>query len=181
MTGAPEGTADRVDGYAAALLDAARGEGLVDRVANELFHFARAYERNDALRGALTNQELPVEKRQSIVEEVVGAKASPLTASLVSFLVGAGRASQLVAIIDRMVEKAAAERQKEVAEIRSATPLDDDQQSRLAEALSSALDKQIDVKVIVDPSLMGGIVARVGDTVLDGSIRHRLDKLRETL
>jgi len=181
MTGSAEGTNDRVDGYAAALLDAARGEGLVERVSNELFHFARAYERNDGLRSALTNQDLPVEKRQSIVEEVVGKQASPLTASLVSFLVGAGRAGQLVAIIDRMVKLAAAERRKEVAEVRSATPLDDDQQSRLARALSSALDKQVDVKVTVDPSLMGGIIARVGDTVIDGSVRHRLDKLRESL
>jgi len=181
MTGSAEGTADRVDGYAAALLDAARGEGLVERVSNELFHFARAYERNDGLRSALTNQDLPVEKRQSIVEEVVGDKSSPLTASLVSFLVGAGRVSQLVAIIDRMVKLAAAERRKEVAEVRSATPLDEDQQSRLARALSSALDKQVDVKVTVDPSLMGGIIARVGDIVIDGSVRHRLDKLRESL
>lgn len=181
MTGSAEGTADRVDGYAAALLDAARGEGLVDRVSNELFHFARAYERNDALRSTLTNQELPVEKRQSIVEELVGDKASPLTASLVSFVVGAGRAGQIVAIIDRMVKMAAAERRKEVAEIRSATPLDDDQQTRLAEALSNALGKQIEVMVVVDPSLMGGVVARVGDTVIDGSVRHRLDKLRESL
>lgn len=178
---AESGAPDRVDGYAAALLDAARGEGLVERVVDELFHFARAYERNDALRGTLTNQQLPVEKRQSIVEEVVGTKASPLTASLVSFVVGAGRAGQLVAIIDRLVERAASERQKEIAEIRSAIPLDADQQARLAQALSSALKKNIEVKVVVDPSLMGGIVARVGDTVIDGSVRHRLDKLRETL
>ena len=47
---AESGAPDRVDGYAAALLDAARGEGLVDRVVDELFHFARAYEGNDALR-----------------------------------------------------------------------------------------------------------------------------------
>ncbi len=180
MTG-ESGTADRVDGYAAALLDAARGEGLLDRVVDELYHFARAYETHDALRGALTNQELPVEKRQGIVEEVVGAKASPLTASLVSFVVGAGRAGQLVAIIDRLTQRAASERKKEVAEVRSAMPLDEDQQSRLGQALSSALKKQIEVKVVVDPSLMGGVVARVGDTVIDGSIRHRLDKLRETL
>ncbi len=181
MAGGATDTSGRVDGYAAALLEVAKGEGLLDRVVDELFHFARAYERNEQLRGALTNEELPVEKRQSIVEEIVGAKASPLTASLVSFVVGAGRARQMVAIIDRLVEKAASERQREVAEVRSATPLDADVQERLAKSLSSALGKQVDVKVIVDPSLLGGVVARVGDMVIDGSVRHRLDKLRESI
>ncbi|HVL28883.1 MAG TPA: ATP synthase F1 subunit delta [Acidimicrobiales bacterium] len=172
---------ERVNGYAEALLAVTRGEGLVDRASSELFHFARAYETNDALRGALTNQELPVEKRVSIVEEVVGAKASPLTAALVGFLVSAGRAAQLVAIIDRFTRLAASERQHEVAEVRSAVALDADQQARVAQALSTALGKQIDVMVVVDPSVMGGLVARVGDTVIDGSVRHRLDKLRETI
>ena len=177
----PTGTADRVNGYASALLAAAKGEGILDRVADELFHFARAYERNEELRGALTNQEIPVEKRQAIVEEILGRRASPLTAALVSFLVGAGRAGQLVAIIDRLVERSASERKKEIAEVRSAVPLDADVQERLAKALSSALDKQIEVKVIVDPSLLGGVIAKVGDTVIDGSVRHRLDKMREAL
>ena len=171
----------RVDGYAAALLDASRAEGLVSRVADELYQFARVFERNDDLRQTLTNRGLPTEKRQAIVEDLLGPKASPLTASLVSFLVGAGRAAQLPEIVDAFVARAAAERGREVAEVRSAIPLDGDVQQRLAAALSKALDKQVEVKVIVDPSVLGGIVARVGDTVLDGSVRYRLEKLREVL
>jgi F-type H+-transporting ATPase subunit delta len=172
---------DRVDGYAAALLDVTRAEGLVDRVVDELFRFARAFERNDALRSALTDESIPADRRQAIVEEIVGGKASPLTASLVSFVVGTGRAHDLVAIIDRFVERAVAEQQREVAEVRSSIPLDGELKQRLAQALSSALGKQVEVKVIVDPSVMGGLVAKVGDTVIDGSVRHRLDQLRETL
>lgn len=172
---------DRVDGYAAALLEVARAEGLVGRVSDELYHFARAFERHDALRQTITDMAVPVERRQAIVEEILGAKSSPLSAALVSFVVGAGRARDLVSIIDKFVKRAASERQREVAEVRSAVPLDEDQQKRLAEALSHALDKQIEVKVLVDPSLLGGIVARVGDTVIDGSIRYKLEKLREAL
>ena len=59
--------------------------------------------------------------------------------------------------------------------------MNDDQRERLAKALSRALDKQVEVKVIVDRSVMGGLVARVGDTVIDGTVRHRLDQLREVL
>ena len=176
--GTPEA---RADGYAAALLEVARAEGLVDRVVDELFHFARAFERNDELRSTLSDQLMPPERRQAIAEEVLGRKASPLSVSLVSFIVGSGRARHLVAIVDRLVERAAAERQREVAEVRSAIPLDDAQRARLEAALSKALSKRIDVKVIIDSSVMGGVVARVGDTVIDGSVRHRLEKLREVL
>ena len=64
-----------------------------------------------------------------------------------------------------------------VAEVRSAVPLDDEQVQRLAEALSQATGKHVEVKVIVDPSVLGGVVARIGDTVIDGTVRHRLDQL----
>ncbi len=62
-----------------------------------------------------------------------------------------------------------------------AVPLDDDQVTRLAGALSSATGKDVEVKVIIDPTVLGGIVARVGDTVIDGSVRHRLEQLKERI
>ncbi len=60
-------------------------------------------------------------------------------------------------------------------------PLDEEQQRRLAEALGKATGKRVTVKVIVDPSVLGGLIARVGDTVIDGSVRHRLDQLKESV
>ncbi len=65
--------------------------------------------------------------------------------------------------------------------MRSAVPLNDDQRKRLAEALGNATGKQVEVKVVVDPSVLGGIVAQVGDTVIDGSVRSRLDQLKQAL
>ena len=172
---------DRVEAYAKAFLEVAKGEELLDRVTNELFHFARAMERSDQLRKTLTDENIPPERRQAIVEELVGVKASPLTASLVSFVVGVGRARDLVRIIDKLVERAAATENREVAEVRSAVPLDEDQRSRLRDALESALGKQVEIRVVIDPSVLGGVVAKVGDTIIDGSVRHRLDQLRESL
>jgi F-type H+-transporting ATPase subunit delta len=75
----------------------------------------------------------------------------------------------------------AAEANKEVAEVRSAVPLTDDQRDRLTKALEDATGKQVEVKVVVDPSVLGGIVAQVGDTVIDGSVRRRLDQLKNAL
>jgi F-type H+-transporting ATPase subunit delta len=68
-----------------------------------------------------------------------------------------------------------------VAEVRAAVPLSTDQRQRLEAALSTATGTTVSVKVVVDPSILGGIVARVGDTVIDGSVRHRLDQLKEVL
>lgn len=68
-----------------------------------------------------------------------------------------------------------------MAEVRSAIDLTEDQKGRLAAALQSATGHEVDVRVIVDPTVVGGLVAQVGDQVIDGSVRHRLAQLRESL
>jgi F-type H+-transporting ATPase subunit delta len=173
--------ADRIDGYAQGIFEIAKSEGTLETVENELFQFSQLFQGNEQLREKLTDQSLPVEKRQAIVEDLLGQKASPLTVNLISFLVGAGRARELPEIVDRLVQRAAAERQRAVAEVRTAVDLDGEQRRRLTEALQRATGKQIELKVIVDPSVIGGVVARVGDTVIDGTIRRRLEQLRESL
>jgi F-type H+-transporting ATPase subunit delta len=80
-----------------------------------------------------------------------------------------------------MVSKAAAAADKEVAEVRSAVPLTQDQVTRLAEALGKATGKQVEIKVILDPTIKGGVIAQIGDTVIDGSVRRRLEQLRNAL
>lgn len=119
--------------------------------------------------------------RQQIVEDLLGGKATPTTTSLVSMVVGNGRVRDLPAIVDQLVAMSAQEANKEVAEVRTAIALTDDQKSRLADALGRATGRQVEVKVIIDPSIKGGVVAQVGDTVIDGSIRRRLDQLRNAL
>jgi F-type H+-transporting ATPase subunit delta len=172
---------DRIDAYAGALFEVARAEGNLDEVEDELFRFARNLEGSDALRNALTDELVPADRRQAIVEDLLGGKASPTTTQLVSFVVGSGRGRDLPAIIGKLVERAAGEKQRAVAEVRSAIPLDDDQKHRLAAALANATGKQVEVKVIVDPSVLGGIVATVGDQVIDGTVRTRLDQLKSLL
>ena len=102
------------------------------------------------------------------------------TTALVSMVVGAGRGRELPEIINKLVEKIAQSSNKVVAEARTAVNLTDDQRQRLAAALSAATGKAVEVKVIVDPRVLGGIVAQIGDSVIDGSVRHRLEQLRKT-
>lgn len=170
-----------VEAYAHASLEVARAEKLGTTIEDDLFRFARALEANDDLRSALTDRSLPAEQRIAIVEELMGGIAVPPSVGLVSMVVGAGRAGELPAIVDRFLELSAEERKHEVAEVRAAVPLDERVRERLARALSKATGKEVEVKVVVDPNVLGGVVARVGDTVIDGTVRHRLEQLKERL
>ena len=172
---------DRTTAYAEALFAVARAEGPLAEVEDELFRVAQVIRGNDELRDKLADPHIPVAIRQQIIVDLLGGKALPATTSLVSMVVGTGRVRDLPAIVDALVAMSAREANKEVAEVRTAIALTDDQKSRLADALGQATGKQIEVKVIIDPSIKGGVVTQIGDTVIDGSIRRRLDQLRNSL
>lgn len=171
----------RIDGYARALFEIARAEGSIDEVEDELFRFARSYESSDALRIALTDEQIPAAKRQAIIEDLLGGKATGTTVQLISMVVGSGRSRELPAIIDKVVARASSAKQLEVAEVRSAVALTADQETRLAAAITNATGKQVNLKVVVDPAVLGGLVATIGDTVIDGSVRTRIDQLKARL
>lgn len=172
---------DRISGYAAGILEMARAEGAVERVQSELFEIGRAIESSPDLRSTLTDPQLPLERKRSVVSDLLGGRASSLTVGLVEFLLGQDMASDLSGLATALADQAAAARSKQVAEIRSAVPLDDATVERLARALGRATGTSLEVETVVDPSLVGGIVARVGDTVIDGSVAARLDSLRQKL
>jgi F-type H+-transporting ATPase subunit delta len=83
--------------------------------------------------------------------------------------------------LDYLVEVAAADRGRRVADVRAAVDLDADERQRLSEALSRTMRRPVELRVRIDPSVLGGIGISVGDTVIDGTVRHRLEQLRESL
>lgn len=172
-------SAEKVSSYAEALVAVVQAEGDLAATEDELFAVAQALAGSDELREVLADRRIPAARRQQIVEDLLGGQAAETTVALVSMVVGAGRGSDLVRIIEAAVERSAGLRNKAVAEVRSAIALSDDQQQRLAEALRQATGKDVTVKVIVDPTVMGGLVTRIGDEVIDGSVRTRINQLRE--
>ncbi|MEI7622670.1 MAG: ATP synthase F1 subunit delta [Actinomycetes bacterium] len=171
---------DRSSLYAEAFLSLLRAEGSGNEVIDELFRFSRTIEGNDELQRALSDVRLPAAKRQQIVEDILEDKALPLTTTLVSLVIGNGRIRELPTIVDQLLEINAAKGEKVIAQVRSAVALSDDQVQRLAAALAKSTGKQVEIIVIVDPSVLGGIVTQIGDTVIDGSVRQRLSQLRES-
>lgn len=168
---------DTIDAYAAALLAVLRAEGNTG-ADDEILRFAQALEANDELRNTLVDPHVPAATRQQIVEDLLQGKASDVTTAAVSLVVGAGRAGDFPAIARTLVAKLAAASGRDVAEVRSAVALSEDQVSRLAASLKQATGKDVDVRVTVDPSVLGGIVTTIGDTVIDGSVRSRLAQVK---
>ncbi len=170
-----------IRGYAEALFAIAEAEGDLATVEDELFAFAKAVERESRLREALTDPGLPAERKRAVIQDLLGSRGSRHTVNLLAFLVEQGRARELGSIIEGLAAVAAEHREHRLAEVRAAVPLSDKQRKGLEAALSKATGRAIEAKVVVDPSIVGGVVARVGDEVFDGTVRTRLDEARHRL
>jgi F-type H+-transporting ATPase subunit delta len=169
---------EAVRAYAQALLAIAHAEGALDRVQDELYTFAKALEQHPDLREALTDDALPTENKKAVIADLLGERAHPLTVTLAEFLVEAGQARRLGRIAEELAREAAQRSERSLAEVRTAVRLTEQQRARLAEALAEATGHEVELKVVVDPSVVGGVVARVGDEVFDGSIARWLADVR---
>ena len=172
---------DRDTAYAKALLAVAAAEGDLSVVQDEIFSLSRQISDNDELSSVLSDTNVPADRRSKIIEEILGGRASSTTVALLAMIVINGRIRDLPAIADELAALGAAEGGKQVAIVRSAVELTDDQKSRLATALQSSVGQPVEVRVVIDPSVLGGLVAQVGDTVIDGSVRRRLDQLKQAI
>jgi F-type H+-transporting ATPase subunit delta len=170
-----------IRGYAQALFAVAEAEGNLEDVEDELFRFGKIVEAQPELRESLSDPELPTDRKKSVIQELLGEKASAQTVSLLGFVVEQGRGKEIAKITEALAELAARRRRRAVAEVRTALPLDDERRERLVEALSKATGRDVELKAVVDPAVIGGVVARVGEQVFDGSIRRKIDMAREQL
>jgi F-type H+-transporting ATPase subunit delta len=170
-----------IRGYAEALFAVAEAEGETGAVEDQLYAFARLVERDVKVRDALADPSLPAENKRGLIRDVLGERANPVAVNLLGLVVDLGRGRDVGAIVDALTTVAAEHRQHQVAEVRSAVPLDAARREKLAAALSKATGRSVEVKVVVDPNEIGGLVARLGDEVFDGTVRTRLRDARQRL
>jgi F-type H+-transporting ATPase subunit delta len=170
-----------VQGYADALLAVASSDGDLASTKAQLLDVARAVEGNEELRSSLSNNLLPSAVRGQIVSDLLANKASTTVQALVSLIVTAGKGAQLGEIVNTFAANAASASGKNLAIVRTAVPLSDSQRTRLATALASTAGGEVEIQEEIDPSVVGGVVTTIGDTVIDGSLRTRLNQIREAL
>ncbi len=172
-------TEKSITAWADSLLAIAGAEGASETVRDELSALANAIDNDEALRTALTDQRIATAERVAAIEGALADKATPITTALAGLVVGAGRIGDLGEIITEMGRRLAEAQGATVAEVRSAIALSDAQISQLADGLTKKLGRPIQVHNVVDSSVLGGIVTRIGDEVIDGSVRTRLNQLRD--
>ncbi|MBA2559767.1 MAG: F0F1 ATP synthase subunit delta [Propionibacteriales bacterium] len=159
---------------------AAEKNGHLNELEDELFRFGRVVASDPGLRDAITNNAVPAEHRQALVRGLLEGKVSPSTASLAVHMVSS-RHRSIEAALDEYQKVAADRQQRVVAVVRSAIELSDDERDRLAAALANQYDRDIQLNLVVDPDVIGGIRVEIGDDVIDGTVAARLDDARRRI
>ena len=168
--------------YARAVAEIGTAHGILDKIGADLRSLAHAMHDSSELVTVLTNPAIRRADRRKVIDGLLQrVEAAPHTRNLVYLLLDGERLGSLEAIsreVDAMIEAQAGRLQ---AEVTSARPLDAAQLSQITAALEQLSGKQVAVTKREDPSLLGGVVAKLGDTVYDGSLRTQLRTLRDEL
>ena len=171
-------TSDSTNGHASAIVALARAEGALDTLEDEFLELARAVDGNDDLRERLSDSRLSLGQRLTFVESDVLSGAHPTTRAALAMLITLGRVGEISSIAEEVARTAATARDEELAEVVVAVELDEGRKAALKAALERVTGRTLDLKFRVDPQVVGGVRARIGDTVIDGSLMRRLTELR---
>ena len=166
--------------YAQAVFAIALEQGEPDRWLDDLALLADAMA-NDEFANFLDAPQLTLSQKTATIQESLGGSVSGLALNLISLLASRNSARLLPSIAESYQQMLDEHNGVERAEIVSAVPLSGEQQARIEDTLKSLVGSEITATARVEPQILGGFVARVGDKVIDGSTRTRLDELRREL
>jgi F-type H+-transporting ATPase subunit delta len=168
--------------YAKALLDVVIKEADPVKTEQELASFAELYSTNEDLRKAFTNPAVPVHAKRGIIDQLSArlAPSRPLS-KLLGLLAERDRLELLPDLLTAYRERLMDYQQVVRAEVVSAMPLPDAQAKQLQDKLANVTGRRVTMTTRVDPSIIGGVVARVGSTVYDGSIATQLQRMKDRL
>ncbi|XAS77749.1 F0F1 ATP synthase subunit delta [Dermatophilaceae bacterium Sec6.4] len=164
-----------------AVLTGADGAGRMDQVENELFRVERTVAGSPELRDAFADSQRSGHDKAALVTTLLEGKVAPETLYLVRGAVERPRGQRIERVLESYIETAARLREQLRATAFVAHPLDDDQRARLAGALKEIYRRDVQINVVVDTQVVGGIRVHVGDEVIDGSLASRLDEARRLM
>jgi F-type H+-transporting ATPase subunit delta len=164
-----------------ALFAAADKQQKLETVEDDLFRLERIFENEGEIGALLDEAVVEPARRNGLLDKLVAGKVDAITLELLHHAVASQRKRSIVLAIDDLLERAAARQDRTVARVTSAVPLTAQQEQRLAAKLSEIYGRQLSVRTALDPQVQGGLVVRVGDEVIDGSIAHRLAAARAAL
>ncbi len=167
--------------YAKALFHAAQRTGAIDRVESDLGLVAYTLETIPSLMEAVRSPVIPRDRKKALLRDLFADKVHEVTLSFLDLLIEKRREEVVLETEPEYVLLADEARGIVKAEVTTAVPLTPEEERRLAAKLCQTTGKTIEVSTIVDPDIIGGVTVKIGDTVIDGSIRGQLEALREKL
>jgi len=166
--------------YARALFEAAREEGRLAPVAEELAALARAVEDVPELRAVLRNPQIDPPGKAALLDQLTEG-ADDLVRNFVRLVAEKGRAGELVEMNAELEALVAREQNRLALELTTAYELSEDEARSIVDQIQQASGRTVEATRMVDPGLIGGIVLQVGSFRADGSVRGRLERLRQEL
>ncbi len=166
--------------YANALYDAAEDAGRLDKVRKDLHAFVRALAENPRLARALFNPSFPPEAKRRIIAQICTG-ADELVPKALIVLLDNGRFTLLVDLDEAFVERYEREQRELAITVTTAIEIDDAKAAELGKRLEEATGQRITINRRVDPAILGGIVLRMRDRLVDASVRTQLEELRRSL
>ncbi|MDO5409914.1 MAG: ATP synthase F1 subunit delta [Lachnospiraceae bacterium] len=168
--------------YGDALFDIAVEKGKTDVFFEEVKGLKQVLTENPELLKFLGHPDIELSEKISVVENVFHGRTADEVVGLLRIVVTKGRSSELMNILDYFIAKTKEFKKIGIASVVSAAELSDMQKSKIVEKLlSSTSYKEFEMSYGVDPSLIGGIVIRIGDRVVDGSVRNKIATLKKEL
>jgi len=168
--------------YAKALLSIGKEDGRFKEYGEELSSFAYLLEREAELQNAIVNPMYASDDRKKVLDKILEMiQLSPIVTNFINLLFDKQRIDgvlQINAVYQQLVDQL---ENISRAKVTTATPLDEEMIDRIRQALEKITGGTVVLEVADDPKIIGGIVAQVGDLVLDGSVRTQLQSLKETL
>ena len=166
--------------YAHALYEAARDAQREERVGRDLRDVVRALVENPLLVRVLFNPSVPPTAKQNVLRRLA-AEGDPLVQSTLLVLLDHGRLGLLPDLERSYAERYQEEHDEIAVQLTTAVPIDDEQAEDLRRRIEQSTGKKVAMRRVVDPAVLGGIVLRVGDLLVDASVRRRLESLRVSL
>jgi F-type H+-transporting ATPase subunit delta len=178
----PSELADAVEEVAAQmLLDAAEEAGTLTEAQDHLVTFATLATENAELRDALTNPAVETAAKRAIAGDLLTDRAEPHARTLLEHWIERDQARHLDKLVAATIAEAAARRGRVVADVRSAIELDGEQRRRIAERFESLVGQPVDLRVQVDPAVIGSLSVKIGDEVYDGTVKRQLERAADRL
>ncbi|WP_239615795.1 F0F1 ATP synthase subunit delta [Cohnella mopanensis] len=167
--------------YAKALFQLAQQKGLVAETEAQLSLIVNVVESNAEVRAFLSAPNITLDTKRKTLLQAFGAEASPIVLNLVSLLIERGREGELSSVFAAYLQVAGDALGRTDAHVISSQPLNEEEKTKLAQKFGTLVGKTIRVTNTVDPELLGGLTVRIGDTLYDGSLKGKLERLDKAL